>query len=40
MTIFTAAQALEMALEIEKNGEMFYKEVAAKSTDPEVKALF
>ena len=40
MTLFTAAQAIEMALEIEKNGEMFYKEVAAKSTDPDVKALF
>lgn len=40
MALFTAAQALEMALEIEKNGEVFYKEAAAKSTDSEVKALF
>lgn len=40
MTLFTAAQALEMALDIEKNGQTFYNKVAAKSTDPEVKALF
>jgi rubrerythrin len=40
MTVLTAAEALKWALEIEKNGETFYKDVAAKSTDPEVKALF
>jgi rubrerythrin len=40
MTLFTAVQALEMAMGIEKNGEAFYKEVAGKSADPEVKALF
>jgi rubrerythrin len=40
MTLFTAAQALEMAMDIEKNGAVFYKEVAAKAADPEVKALF
>lgn len=40
MTLFTAAQALEMAMEIERNGETFYNEAAAKSADPEVKALF
>ena len=40
MTLFTAAQALEMAMEIERNGETFYNETAAKSADPEVKALF
>ena len=40
MVVFTAAEALNMALEIEKNGEVFYNEVAAKSADPEVKALF
>ena len=40
MTLFTAAQALEMAMDIEKNGETFYKEIAAKSDDPEVTALF
>jgi rubrerythrin len=40
MTLFTAVQALEMALEIEKNGQKFYTEVAGKSADPEIKALF
>jgi rubrerythrin len=40
MAVFTAAEALEMAMEIEKNGEVFYNEAAAKSTDSEVKALF
>jgi len=39
MAVFTAAEGLEMAMEIEKNGEVFYNEVAAKSADPEVKAL-
>ncbi len=40
MAVFTAAEAIEMAMEIEKNGELFYNEVAAKSADSEVKALF
>ncbi len=40
MAIFTAAEALEMAMEIEKNGEVFYTTVAEKSADPEVQALF
>ena len=40
MAILTAAEALKWALEIEKNGETFYKAVAGKSADPEVKALF
>jgi rubrerythrin len=40
MAVFTAAEAIEMAMEIEKSGEIFYNEVAAKSTDSEVKALF
>ena len=40
MAVFTAAEALEMAMEIEKNGELFYNEVAAKSDDLEVQALF
>ena len=40
MTFFTATQALEMAMDIEQNGEIFYNKVAEKSTDPEVKALF
>jgi len=39
MAVLTAAEALKWALEIEKNGEVFYNEVA-KSADPEVKALF
>jgi len=40
MAFLTAAEALKWAMEIEKNGEVFYNQVAAKSTDPEVKALF
>ena len=40
MAAFTAAEAFGMAMEIEKNGEVYYNAVAAKSTDPEVKALF
>lgn len=40
MAIFTAAEALEMAMEIEKNGEAFYNAVAERSADPDVKALF
>ncbi len=40
MTVFTAAEALEMAMEIEKNGEVFYNQAAEKSVDSEVKALF
>ena len=40
MAVLTAAEALKWALEIEQNGEAFYNEVAAKSADLEVKALF
>jgi rubrerythrin len=40
MAVFTAAEALEMAMEIEKNGEVFYNAAAAKSDDTEVKTLF
>ena len=40
MAFLTAAEALKWALEIEKNGEVFYSNVATKSADPEVKALF
>jgi rubrerythrin len=40
MAVFTAAEALEMALEIEKNGEVFYNAAAEKSDDAEVTALF
>ena len=40
MAFLTAAEALKWAMEIEKNGEVFYNEVAAKSADPKVKVLF
>ena len=40
MAVFTAAEALEMAMEIEKNGEVFYNVAAAKSDDAEIKTLF
>lgn len=40
MALFTASEALEMAMEIEKNGEVFYSGAAERSDDPEVKALF
>jgi rubrerythrin len=40
MAVLTSAEALKWALEIEKNGDAFYNEVAAKSADPEVKVLF
>jgi len=40
MAVFNAGQALEMAQEIEKNGEIYYVTVAAKQTDADVKALF
>lgn len=40
MAVFTAAEAIEMAMEIEKNGETFYNAAAERATDPEVTALF
>ncbi|MGB7060817.1 MAG: ferritin family protein [Candidatus Zixiibacteriota bacterium] len=40
MAVFTASEALKMAMEIEKNGETFYNAVATKSTDPKVRVLF
>ncbi len=40
MAVFTAAEALEMAMEIEKNGEVFYNEAAAKIADERAKTLF
>jgi rubrerythrin len=40
MAVFTAAEALEMAMQIERHGEVFYNAVAAKSDDTEVKTLF
>ncbi len=40
MAVFTAAEALEMAMEIEENGELFYNQAAERSADSAVKALF
>jgi len=40
MSVFTAAEAIEMAMEIEKNGEVFYNEAAARVDDERAKALF
>jgi rubrerythrin len=40
MALFTAAEAIQMAMEIEKNGEAFYQAVAAQTANPDVKALF
>jgi rubrerythrin len=40
MGVFSAAEALEIAMQIEKNGEAFYRAVAAKVTDPAAKKLF
>ncbi len=40
MSAFTAAQALEMAMQIERNGEAFYRAAITKASDPQVKALF
>lgn len=39
MAVFTAAEAINMALRIEENGEAFYKRLAAKFQDPAVKAV-
>jgi uncharacterized protein (TIGR02284 family) len=39
MAVFTAAQALEMALQIEQNGRAFYQAAAQKVQDPEVEEL-
>lgn len=40
MAIYKAADIWEMALEIEKSGELFYGAVAKKAKSPEVAALF
>jgi rubrerythrin len=40
MGIFRATDIVEMAMELEKSGEVFYKTVAAKTTSPEVRAVF
>jgi rubrerythrin/rubredoxin len=38
MADFDAADGLDMAMEVEKNGEVFYTAAAQKATDPKVKA--
>lgn len=40
MAVFEAAQALGMAMAIEKHGEAFYEAAAEKTDDAELKALF
>lgn len=40
MAVFEASQALEMALQIEENGEAFYEAAADRSEDSEVAELF
>lgn len=40
MAIFQATDVIEMALEIEKSGEVFYRAVAQKVKSPQVQALF
>ncbi len=39
MAVFTATEALEIALNIEKNGQTFYAAAARNMDDPEVKRL-
>ncbi|MCS7282384.1 MAG: ferritin family protein [Anaerolineae bacterium] len=39
MGVFVAAEAINMALQIEENGEAFYKGLAARFQDPPVKAV-
>ena len=40
MAIFRATDIFEMAMELEKSGEIFYDAVAKKATSPDVRALF
>ena len=40
MAVFTASQGLEMAMQIEENGEAFYTTVAAETSVADVKELF
>lgn len=40
MAVFEASQALQMALQIEENGEAFYEAAAERSGDPELADLF
>ncbi|HEY76269.1 MAG TPA: ferritin family protein [Thermoflexia bacterium] len=39
MAVFTAAEALDMALKIERNGETFYEAAARKVKDEEIRAV-
>ncbi len=39
MAVFTAVEALNMALRIEENGKAFYTAAAERAQQPEVKAL-
>jgi rubrerythrin len=40
MAIFHATDVVEMAMELERSGEIYYQTVAEKATSPEVQALF
>ena len=40
MAFFRAADVTELAMELEKSGEVFYRAVAEKASVPSVKALF
>ncbi len=40
MAVFTASQALEMAVRIEEHGESFYRAAAEKSDESEIRELF
>lgn len=40
MAIFRATDIFEMAMELEKSGEIFYSKVAKKAASPEARALF
>ena len=40
MAIFRATDVIEMAMELEKSGEIFYSAVAEKAASPEVRSLF
>lgn len=40
MAVFEASQALDMAMQVEENGEAFYEAAATRSDDAEVKGLF
>jgi rubrerythrin len=40
MAVFSATQALEMAVRVEENGESYYRAAAERSGDPELKTVF